>query len=111
MVTLSLYGEPAARRAARQNRQSVSADYSLCSQTRGVRNDLTNRGPHAVSLGVYQAADLREVAVALADVLNAGRLHQESVVGGENPLDPFTVVLHQRRVFPAAHEGPHLLIG
>lgn len=71
---------------------------------------LTNRRPHSVALGVYQAADLREVAVALADVLDARRFHQQSVVCGENPLDPLSVVFHQRRVFSAAHERPHFLV-
>ena len=72
---------------------------------------LTDRGPHPVALWIYQASDLCEVAVALADVLDAGGLHQEGVVRGEDPLDPLPVVFHQGSVFPAAHERPHLLIG
>lgn len=67
--------------------------------------------PHAVAFGIDQTANLREVAVALADVLDARRLHQEGVVGREDPLDALAVVLHQGRVFPATHEGPHLLVG
>lgn len=72
---------------------------------------LTDRRSHSVALGVYEASDLREVAVPLADVLDAGGLHQHGVVRCQDPCDAFPVVLNQRRVLPAAHERPHLLIG
>lgn len=71
---------------------------------------LTNWGSHSIALGVNEASDLCEVAVALADVLNAGGLHQERIVGGQHTLDSLAVVFHQSRVLTAAHEGPHLLI-
>lgn len=71
---------------------------------------LTNWGSHAIALWIYQASNLCEVAVALADVLDAGRLHQKSIICGEDPLNPLPVVFHQGRVFPATHECPHFLV-
>lgn len=72
---------------------------------------LTDGSSNTVTLGVDETADLREVAVPLADVFDAGGLHQHGVVRGQDPGDSILVVFHQRRVFPAAHEGPHLLVG
>lgn len=72
---------------------------------------LTNRCSHPIALGVYETSDLCEVAVSLADVLDAGGLHQHGVVCRQNPRDAFFVVFNQRSVLPAAHERPHLLIG
>lgn len=43
---------------------------------------LTDWGSHSIALGVNKASDLCEVAVALADVLDAGGLHQERIVSG-----------------------------
>lgn len=71
----------------------------------------TNWSPNAVALGIYQASNLCEVAIALADVLDAGGLHQKSIICGEDPLNPLPVVFHQGCVFPAAHKCPHFLVG
>ena len=81
------------------------------SEPRASSGVLTDGGPDPVALGVDEPSDLREVAVPLADVLDAGGLHEEGVVRGEHSLDALAVVLHQRRVLPAAHERPHLLVG
>lgn len=43
---------------------------------------LTNWGSHSIALGVNKASYLCEVAVALADVLDAGGLHQKCIVCG-----------------------------
>lgn len=67
---------------------------------------LTYRGSHSVALGVDETSDLCEVAVSLADVLDAGGLHQHGVVGGQDPGDAFFVVLNQCSVLPAAHKRP-----
>lgn len=72
---------------------------------------LTNRSSHAIALGVYETSNLCEVAISLADVLDAGGLHQHGVVSGQNPGDAFLVVFNQCSVLPAAHKRPHLLIG
>lgn len=71
---------------------------------------LTDGGAHAVALGVDEPPDLGEVAVPLRHVLDAGGLHEQGVVGGQHALDALVVVLHQRRLLPAAHERPHLLV-
>lgn len=72
---------------------------------------LTDRRSHAVALGVYETSDLCEVTVSLADVLDAGGLHQHGVVCRQDPGDAFLVVFNQCSVLPAAHKRPHLLIG
>ena len=89
----------------------ISKRESEPNKSRGRFGVLTDGGPDSVSLGVDEPADLREVAVPLADVLDAGGLHEHGVVGGEHARDALPVVLHQRCVLPAAHEGPHLLVG
>lgn len=71
---------------------------------------LTNGGSHAIALGVDQTSYLCEVAVSLAYVLNAGRLHEECVIRGEDSLDSLPVVFHQSSIFPATHESPHLFV-
>lgn len=71
---------------------------------------LTNRRSHTVALGVNEPSDLRQVAVSLADVFDAGGLHQHGVVCGQDSSDALLVVLNQRSVLPAAHKCPHLLI-
>ena len=70
----------------------------------------THGGADSVGLGVDEAPDLREVAVALRDELDGGGLHEEGVVGGEHPLDALVHALHQHRVPPAVHELPHLVV-
>lgn len=72
---------------------------------------LTNRCSHSVTLGVNETSDLREVTVSLADVLDAGGLHQHGVVCRQDPGDAFPVVLNQCSVLPATHKRPHLLVG
>lgn len=71
---------------------------------------LTDWGSYSIALRINEASDLCEVAVTLADVLDAGRFHQESIVGGHNTLYSLSVVFYQSCVLTAAHEGPHLLI-
>ena len=70
---------------------------------------LTHGRADAVALAVDGATDPGEVAVPAGDVVDGGGLHQEGVVGPEDPLDALLVGLHQRCVLLAAHEGPHLL--
>lgn len=65
---------------------------------------------NSIALRVNQASDLGEVAVSLGNVLYAGRLHEEGIVGGQDSCNPFLVVFHQGCVLPAAHERPHLLV-
>lgn len=72
---------------------------------------LTDRCSHSVALRVDETSDLCEVAVPLADVLDAGGLHQHGVVCRQDSGDAFLVVLNQCCVLPAAHESPHLFIG
>lgn len=66
---------------------------------------------HSIGLGIDEASNLCEVAVALSDKLNGGGLHEESVVGREHPVDALLHTLHHHRMPPAAHELPHLVIG
>lgn len=73
-------------------------------------HSLTYGCAHAIALGVNEPPDLREIAVPLTDVLNAGGLHEQGVVGCEHTCDALAVVLHQRRVLTATHECPHFLI-
>lgn len=70
----------------------------------------TNRCSYSIALGVYETPNLCEVAVPLADVLDAGGLHQHGVVCCQDAGDTFSVVLNQSGVLPAAHKGPHLFI-
>lgn len=72
---------------------------------------LTDGRSHSVALRVNEPPDLCEIAVPLADVFDAGRLHQHGIVRCQDSGDAFPVVLNQCRVLPAAHKGPHLLIG
>lgn len=65
---------------------------------------------NSIALRVDQASNLGEVAVSLGDVLYAGGLHEEGIVGGQDSGNPFLVALQQSCVFPAAHECPHLLV-
>lgn len=55
---------------------------------------LTYGRSHSIALGVYEASNLCEVAVPLADVFDAGGLHQHGVVCRQDPSDAFLVVLH-----------------
>lgn len=72
---------------------------------------LTNRRSHSITFGVNEAPDLSEVAVSLRHILNAGGLHQQRVVRSEHSLDSLVTVSYQGGLLPAAHEGPHLLVG
>lgn len=80
----------------------------LCSDSSEVR--FTHGRPHAVRLGVDQAADLRQVAVALRDELDGGGLHQEGVVGRQHAMDALLHALHHHRLTPTVHELPHLIV-
>lgn len=71
---------------------------------------LTHGGADAIALGVDEAPDLGEVAVALGHILNGGGLHEQRIVSCQCPLNTLLVVFHQCRGL-AAHEGPHLLEG
>ncbi len=90
---------------------SVTVTQTFLTNADDVLCERTDRSADSVALWVDQSSDLCEVAVSLADVLDAGGLHQKSVICGQNTLDSLSVILHQRRVLPAAHERPHLLIG
>ncbi len=70
----------------------------------------THGRPHAVRLGVDQAADLRQVTVALRDELDGGGLHQEGVVGRQHAMDALLHALHNHGLTPAVHELPHLIV-
>lgn len=72
---------------------------------------LTDRRSHSITFGVNEAPNLREVAVSLGHILNAGGLHQQGIVSGEHSLNPFVTVFDQGSLLPAAHESPHLLVG
>ena len=71
---------------------------------------LTNRHADAVALGVQQASDLREVAVALAVVLVHGALQQVGVVGVEHAGDALLRALHKHTGLLGVHEVPHPLV-
>ena len=73
-------------------------------------NVRTHGGAHSIGLGVDEASDLREVAVALRGKLYGGGLHEEGVVGREHAVDALLHALHHHRVPPAAHELPHLVV-
>lgn len=72
---------------------------------------LTDRRSYSVALRVNETSDLCEVAVSLADVLDAGGLHQHGIVRRQDSGDAFPIVFNQCRVLSAAHKSPHLLIG
>ena len=80
-------------------------------KTQGALRSFTHRCSHSVGFGVYEAADLCEVAVALGDELNGGALHEEGIVRGQDALDALLHVLDHHRLPPAVHELPHLVIG
>lgn len=70
----------------------------------------THGRSHAVRLGVDEAADLREVTVALGDELDGRGLHQEGVIGRQHAMDSLLHALHDHRLTPAVHELPHLIV-
>lgn len=78
---------------------------------RGRRGSLTHRRPHPVGFGIDEAADLREVAVALGDELDGGGLHEEGVVRRQDALDALLHILDHHGLPPAVHELPHLVVG
>lgn len=65
----------------------------------------------AVAFAVNEPPHFCQVAVPPGNVIDCGRLHEESVIGLHHPLNPIFHRFHQRCAWPAAHEGPHLLKG
>lgn len=64
---------------------------------------------NAITFTVNDASHFGEVAVAAGDVVYGGGLHEQGVVGLQDPLDAVLDRLDQRSALPTAHKGPHLL--
>lgn len=75
-----------------------------------LRRSLTQRHADAVSFGVQQASDLRQVAVEAAVVLVHGALHQEGVLGVEDSSDSLLGALHEHAGLLGVHVVPHALV-
>lgn len=71
---------------------------------------LTQRHADAVSFGVQQSSDLREVAVEAAVVLVHGALHQKGVLGVEDAGDALLCALHEHAGLLGVHVVPHPLV-
>lgn len=76
-----------------------------------LRRSLTQRHADAVSFGVQQASDLRQVAVEAAVVLVHGALHQEGVLGVDHASDALLCALHKHTGLLGVHIVPHPLVG
>lgn len=64
-----------------------------------------------IALGVQQAPNLSEVAVALPIVLIHGGFQKEGVVGIQHPGDPLLRALHEHTGLLGVHVIPHALVG
>lgn len=71
---------------------------------------LTQRHADAVSFGVQQSSDLRQVAVEAAVVLVHGALHEEGVLGVEDAGDALLGALHKHTGLLGVHIVPHALV-
>lgn len=65
---------------------------------------------NAIALGIQQASDLGEIAVALAIILIHGALQQVGVIGVEHSRDALLCALHKHAGLLGVHEVPHPLV-
>lgn len=71
---------------------------------------ITFPGGDAIAFGVEQATDLREIAIALDNILDAGRLHEVSIVSLQHSLLACLIAGHED-VRSRLHKVVHSLEG